>query len=97
MSSQNNSVNHTGGQSSVIINNRSVISLTGIDEVVSFDTETVILIGCGDTMTIDGQDLNITKLSLDSGEVVIEGRIDGLFYTQAKQQRRGIFSGFGRS
>ena len=96
MSSDNFSGNRSLKDSGVIINNRRIISLTGVDEVVSFDTETVILVGSGDNITIDGHDLNITKLSLDSGEVVIEGKIDGLFYSQAKQQRRGLFSGLGR-
>ena len=84
----------SGKNRNVVISDRKCISLTGIDEVISFDENTVNLSGGNDLMTVDGQNLNITKLSLETGDVVIEGVIDGIFYSQAKQQKTGLFSRF---
>ena len=89
-----NTLNQSKRDHDVIIDNRKIISMTGIDEVISFDENTVVL-SCGnDISTVDGQGLNITKLSLDTGDVVIEGILDGMFYSGQKQQKNGLFSRF---
>ena len=94
MSNQNTNSNSAKKENSIIINDRRIISLTGIDEVVSFDENTVVLSEGDDNITVDGCDMNITKLSLETGDVIIQGKIDGVFYSRTRQKKQGLFTRF---
>jgi len=70
---------------------RSFLALTGIDEVLSFD-DGMVSLDCGGTvLAVSGSELSIVKLSLESGEVSLSGRIDAIVYTD-EQPKRGLFS-----
>lgn len=56
--------------------------ITGVDEVVSFDSETIILKTCAGVLTITGQNLHVNLLDVDAGKVQIDGRIDGVNYSK---------------
>ena len=64
------------------LDNRSLLSLTGVD-VVGFDEQTINIRLSDCTLVIKGTSLHISKLSLDSGDVVIDGRISSLQYLGA--------------
>lgn len=42
------------------------------------------------TLGIDGENLKITRLDLDRGEVDFEGKVNGLMYAQ-QSKRKGLF------
>lgn len=64
---------------------RKKLTMTGVSEVVSFDEAAVVLrTGLG-TLTIHGQDLKLRNLSLDGGQVAVEGQIAALVYEEPKQ------------
>ena len=67
------------------------MTLTGIEDVISFDEESVIMKSSLGMMTVDGSELHIVKLELDSGNVTVEGKINSLFYTDAadKDSQKG--------
>ena len=44
----------------------------------------------GGGLTIHGSGLKINKLTLDGGELLVEGRIDGLEYASERERRRGF-------
>ena len=67
---------------------RRKLTLTGATEVVRFDEELVELNTPLGNVTIDGSDLRLKCLSLDSGTVVVEGNIRGFQYEEPKPQRR---------
>ena len=67
---------------SVRIENRSSITLTGIDEVVSYDEESVVMNSNMGQITLDGEGLNIVKLNLEEGEVCVNGKIGALYYME---------------
>jgi len=70
---------------------RSFLALTGINEVISFD-DSVVTMDCGGTvLAVSGGELSIVKLSLESGEVSLSGRIDAIVYTD-EQPKKGLFS-----
>lgn len=77
--------------SSAVLTGRSFVSLTGINEVFGFDDGLVTLDSQGSVLAVSGQGLSIVKLSLESGEVGISGRIDAIVYTD-EQPKRGLFS-----
>jgi len=69
---------------------RKRLSLTGVEDVEAFDEETVVLSTSGGALTIRGSSLKINKLSLDGGELLVEGRIDSLEYAAERERRRGF-------
>lgn len=79
--------------SSVVLTGRSFLALTGISEVVSFDERDVSLsLGeDGTLLDISGEGLSIVRLSLETGEVDISGRIDAVVYTD-ERPRKGLLS-----
>lgn len=67
----------------VIMEDRSKLSVTGVEDVLSFDeTEIVTRTGQGN-LVIRGSGLHIGKLTLDSGEVSIDGLVQELCYEAA--------------
>ena len=44
------------------------------------------------TLVVTGEDLHIGKLSLDGGELHVDGRIDSVTYEDEGQSRGGFFS-----
>lgn len=70
----------------ITISSRKLMTLTGIEDVISFDEESVVMRSSLGIMTIDGGELHIIKLELDGGNVTIEGNINGLFYMDASEK-----------
>jgi len=65
------------------LDNRSLLSLTGVEDVAGFDEQTVSIRLSDSTLVVKGDGLHISRLSLDSGDVVIDGRISSLQYLGA--------------
>ena len=65
----------------LILENREKLTITGVLDVFSFDDQIVIVETQLGLLTIKGDDLRINKLSLDSLEVIIEGQIFNLGYS----------------
>ena len=61
---------------------RKSLSLTGVKEVVSFDAKEVILETVQGMLLLRGDEMNVTRLLVEQGEVDLEGRIDSLIYTE---------------
>ena len=72
----------------ISLNNRLAGSMTGVREVISFDGGEIILDTEQGIMIIKGEDLHVTRLTLDKGEVEINGRIDGIMYTESDDKKR---------
>lgn len=67
---------------SVIMEERKKLSVSGVNDVESFDdTQIVMHTVCGD-LIIKGSDLQIDKLSLDTGDVNVTGLISELSYEE---------------
>lgn len=72
---------------SIILDNRKKLSLTGADDVLGFNEESVSVNTSLGHLVIMGSDLHISKLDLDTGEVEIDGCIDSLRYTENKSSK----------
>lgn len=75
----------------VVLEERSSLSISGVEEVESFDENTISLSTCQGALIVRGQDLHIEKLSLDGGDLRVEGTIDSLTYEE-RVQKGGFFS-----
>lgn len=74
------------------IDNRSRTSVTGVNDVESFNEQEIILQTEAGGLRIEGEGLHLTKLSLEEGQVVIEGAVEALEYEPVTEERRGLFS-----
>ncbi len=59
----------------VILENRKKLTLTGIKDVLSFDDEIIVLESELGLLNIKGRDLKVNKISVETGDVIIEGTI----------------------
>ena len=69
------------------LSDRKNLTLTGVQEVLSFDEDTVILrTGLG-TLIIQGSDLQLKALSVAGGEAQVDGRICSLQYQEPRERK----------
>lgn len=66
----------------LVLENREKLSISGVLDVLSFDDQVVIVETELGLLTIKGENLRINKLSLDTSEVVVEGQIYNLVYSE---------------
>lgn len=67
------------------LNERKNLTMIGVTEVVSFDDTTVILHTGMGTLVVQGRDLQLKTLSLDGGQVAVDGSISALIYEEPRQ------------
>lgn len=75
----------------VVLEERSSLSISGVEEVESFDENTICLSTCRGGLIVRGEGLHIEKLSLDGGDLKVDGTIDSLSYEE-QAVRGGLFS-----
>lgn len=68
----------------IIISNRKSGVLNGVIDVLSFDVGEILLETELGMLMIKGNDLHVKRLTLEKGEVDIEGRIDSITYSDVK-------------
>lgn len=78
------------------ITNRSQGLITGVVDVVSFDLGEILLETQMGMMQIKGRELHVKRLSLDKGEVEIEGQTDSFIYSDLKKYKKSKESLMGR-
>lgn len=78
-------------RTSVNIENRERISITGITRIDSFDEGEVNAATESSGVAVYGQGLHISRLDLDNGILTVDGFINGVEYSD-KDKREGIFS-----
>lgn len=76
----------------IILQNRKLMTVSGVVDVDSFDEQCIIVFTDIGELTIRGIDLHITKLSIESGELSVEGEIDSIVYSDNVRQSGGFFS-----
>ena len=68
---------------------RSQSNITGVNDVLSFDAGEILLETEQGILMIRGQELHVNRLTIDKGEVDVDGRIDSLTYSDQ--------TGYGKS
>jgi sporulation protein YabP len=76
----------------VVMENRSRISVSGVTDVESFNEQEVIMGTVRGTLSVHGDGLHMERLSVDSGDVLITGSVDGIEYEDSEVQSGGFFS-----
>ena len=65
------------------LDNRRLLTLTGVEDVSGFDEQTIHVRLSEATLVVKGAGLHISKLNLESGDVAIDGQISSLQYLGA--------------
>jgi sporulation protein YabP len=71
-------------------------TITGVNDVLSFDAGEVLLQTEQGILMIRGNELHVNRLTLEKGEVDIDGRIDSLTYSETASGGKSGESLFGR-
>mgnify|MGYP000544610707 CR=1 FL=1 len=77
-----------GRQHKLIFQNRGTGNITGICDVVSFDENTIVLDTDMGLLTIKGKDLHVSRLTVEKGELEVEGQVDSLAYSSNEAYRK---------
>ena len=76
----------------VVIEDRKSLTVSGVEDVERFDENTIVLSTSKGTMVVTGEDLHIEKLSLDGGDLKVDGDIDSVSYEEENVARGGFLS-----
>ena len=74
----------------IVLEDREKMTVTGVDQVESFNDNTIILSTIKGGLLIKGEELNISRLNLDDGSVKINGKISGINYTNKDISSKNI-------
>lgn len=78
------------------LNARKNINITGVNDVLSFDAGEVLLQTEQGILMIRGAELHVNRLTIEKGEVDIDGRIDSLTYSDTANYGKSGESLLGR-
>ncbi|MDD3205896.1 MAG: sporulation protein YabP [Lachnospiraceae bacterium] len=67
----------------LMLTNRRTCTINGVSDVLSFDISEVLLETDLGMLMIKGTDLHVNRLTLEKGEVDIDGKIDSLTYSES--------------
>ncbi len=80
----------------IVLAGRKNCTITGVNDVLSFDINEVLLETEQGMLMIKGTELHVSRLSLDKGEVDVEGNVDSLTYSDVSSTREKTESFFAR-
>lgn len=69
---------------SLTLKDRKILTMSGVTEVVSFDENSVVLHTELGTLSIHGRELQLKNLTLDGGQVAVEGHVAALIYEEPR-------------
>lgn len=77
----------------IIMTNREKMTVSGVEDVDSFDDDSIILYTAEGIMTVKGANLRINRLNVEDGELEVEGEIDSITYSDDhRKEKTGLLS-----
>jgi len=70
----------------LVLEDREKLTISGVEEVESFDENTIVMTTARGTLVVRGEDLHIEKLSLDGGDLKVEGTVESLVYEEGREK-----------
>ena len=75
----------TQEQHKLTLTQRSALTVTGVTELVSFEDNAVMLRTAMGDLLVQGQQLQLKELSLEGGQVAVDGNVSALIYEESRQ------------
>ena len=69
----------------ITVTDRKSCTVIGVNDVLSFDIHEIILETEQGVLVIKGNDLHVNRLSLDQGEVDVDGNLDSFSYSDVPE------------
>lgn len=85
---KNNNILNSNPVQNLVLENREKLSISGVLDVLSFDDQIVILETELGLLTVKGENLRINKLSLDTADVIVDGEIYNLGYSEKELDKK---------
>lgn len=76
----------------LVLDGRKKLTVSGVREVESFDENTVVMSTGMGVLVIRGENLHIEALSLEGGDLKIDGDVDSLTYEEETVRGGGLLS-----
>ena len=76
----------------VTLEGREKLIVSGVEDVDRFDESEIVMNTADGTLIVTGENLHIDKLSVDGGELHVDGRVDALSYEDGGGMRGGLLS-----
>jgi sporulation protein YabP len=74
------------------LDSRKSLALDGVIDVLTFDEGLVQLSSSLGLLTVEGEELHMKKMDVEAGVIVLEGKIDGVYYADERaSHKKGLF------
>ncbi len=87
MSIDDKKTTNLGVIQNLVLENREKLSISGVNDLLSFDDQVVMVETELGLLTVKGEELRINKLSIDTSEVTVEGNISYLSYSNNSTEK----------
>ena len=77
---------------SLALKDRRHLAVTGVSRIISCDVASAVLETPLGNLTVGGRELQVSELSVQSGQVQLSGRIEYLQYTENRQTSGGVLA-----
>ena len=75
---------------SITLKERSSLNISGIEHIYSFNDKKIELRTCLGEMVIEGENLDMGKLSLDESVISIQGTINSIVYSKERKSQESF-------
>ena len=75
----------------LMMDNRERVTVSGVEDVLSFEECGVVLKTVMGILSIDGSELRIINLNVDSKDIEIAGKVNGIIYQGAQTPKGSLF------
>ena len=69
---------------------RERLTVSGVEDVERFDETGIVMSTSAGVLTVTGEGLHIGQLSLEGGELHVDGRVDSISYEEDGGERGGL-------
>lgn len=76
----------------IILEGRERLSISGVQDVERFDEEAIVVYTSKGMLIIKGSELHVEKLSLDSGDLSVQGQVQSLRYEEEMREKGSLLS-----
>ena len=77
---------------SVMLEERGKLTVEGVSDIAGYDEQTVTAKTQLGDLTIRGSGLKIVRMSVDMGELILEGNISSMAYSEPQETAGGFWS-----
>lgn len=86
---ENSGITNQRAPHNIIMEDRRHLTVSGVSDIDSFDEQSVVVYTEMGELTVKGNDLHINRLSLEMGELLVEGDIYALIYADKEERQSG--------